>query len=282
MANRSTISHSRRSARFAQEHWLTSATFVQCTTMSNYGFGIDVGGSGVKGARVDLDTGEFVDERIKIATPKPATPEAVAEVTARIIAEAQWDGPVGITVPAIVRDQVARSAANIDPAWIGTNVAELSSAHLPGRELTVLNDADAAGLAESRYGDPRANSGPVVFLTLGTGIGSALLIDGTLYPNSELGHLYVDGKEAEHLASSAVKEREELSYKKWAKRVSTVLNHYEFIFSPSLFIVGGGISRKADKWIPLLTTETEVVPATLRNRAGIVGAALAIQEEIRP
>ncbi|MDP9851207.1 polyphosphate--glucose phosphotransferase [Corynebacterium lowii] len=247
--------------------------------MSSIGFGIDVGGSGVKGARVDLESGEFASERIKILTPQPATPEAVAEVVAQIVEQAQWEGPVGITVPGIVRDQVVESAANIDSSWIGTNAQELFSRHLDGREVTVLNDADAAGLAEITYGIPEASRGPVIFLTLGTGIGSAILIDGHLYPNSELGHLEVDGKEAERRASSAVKERKDLSYKQWAQRVDKVLHTYEELFSPSLFIVGGGISRKSEKWIPLLTCRTKVVPARLLNTAGIVGAAMISQQD---
>ncbi|WPF65231.1 MULTISPECIES: polyphosphate--glucose phosphotransferase [unclassified Corynebacterium] len=250
--------------------------------MSSIGFGIDVGGSGVKGARVNLDSGEFASERIKILTPQPATPEAVAKVAAKIVEQAEWTGPVGVTVPGIVRNQVVESAANIDSSWVGTNAQELFSRHLGGRAVTVLNDADAAGLAEVTYGIPEAATGPVIFLTLGTGIGSAILIDGHLYPNSELGHLEVDGKEAEHRASSAVKERKDLSYKQWAKRVDKVLHAYEALFSPSLFIVGGGISRKSEKWIPLLTCRTEVVPARLLNTAGIVGAAMAVERVSTP
>ncbi|MBC3185418.1 ROK family protein [Corynebacterium sp. zg-331] len=245
--------------------------------MSSIGFGIDVGGSGVKGARVDMRSGEFASERIKILTPQPATPEAVAEVTARIVERAGWSGPVGITVPGIVRNHVVESAANIDSSWVGTNARELFSRHLGGRAVTVLNDADAAGLAEVAYGIPEAATGPVIFLTLGTGIGSAILIDGHLYPNSELGHLEVGGKEAERRASSTVKERKNLSYAHWAKRVDKVLHAYEALFSPSLFIVGGGISRKSEKWVPLLTCRTPVLPARLLNTAGIVGAAMAAQ-----
>ncbi|WKD61368.1 Polyphosphate glucokinase [Corynebacterium ciconiae DSM 44920] len=250
--------------------------------MTRTGFGIDIGGSGVKGAKVDLDTGEFIGDRLKIATPQPATPEAVAEVVAEIVEHFEWTGPVGITVPAIVKNQVALSAANIDPSWINTDVSELFSKHLDNEQIVVLNDADAAGLAEVRYGDERARTGAAILLTIGTGIGSAMLIDGTLFPNTELGHMNVGKKEAEQLASSAAKEREELSYKKWAKRVSKVFNEYERLLNPSVFIVGGGISRKADKWVPLLTVDTPVIPAQLRNRAGIVGAALAAEDNITP
>lgn len=250
--------------------------------MTNTAFGIDIGGSGIKGARVDLDTGEFIGDRLKIATPSPATPDAVAETVAEILRQAEWDGDVGITLPSVVKDQVALSAANIDKSWIGTNVDELFHNHLGGREISVLNDADAAGLAEATFGDPRARQGAVIFLTFGTGIGSAFLINGELFPNTELGHLEVDGKEAEHRASSAVKEREELSYKKWAKRVSKVLLEYERLFSPQVFLVGGGISREYERWVPLLTNDVTVIPAQLRNRAGIVGAAMAVTQRVAP
>lgn len=244
--------------------------------------GIDIGGSGVKGAIVDMTTGEFVSDRVKIQTPQPATPDAVAETTAEIVRQLGWDGPVGICLPSVVTDQIARTAANIDDSWIGTNVHDLFARHLPGRELAVLNDADAAGLAEVAFGDEAARTGAVMFLTFGTGIGSAFLMDGALFPNTELGHMMVDDKEAEHQASSAVRDREELSYKKWAKRVDRVLAEYARLFNPSAFVVGGGISRKADKWVPLLTIDTPVIPATLRNRAGIVGAAMAVWKDITP
>lgn len=249
---------------------------------NDIGFGVDVGGSGIKGGRVDLTTGELVGERIKIATPQPATPDAVAETTAEIVRIAGWEGHVGITVPSVVRDQTALLAANIDPSWVNTDCRELFARHLPDHPAHVLNDADAAGLAEVRYGDPRAREGAVLLLTFGTGIGSALLHDGLLYPNSELGHLVIDGVEAEHYASAAVKEREDLGYKEWAGRVSEVLRTYESLFWPSLFVVGGGISRKHAKWVPLLDCRTPVVPAKLHNNAGIAGAALAAEEGLSP
>lgn len=245
-------------------------------------FGVDIGGSGIKGAMVDLNTGEFLGERHKIATPRPATPEAIAHTVATIVHSKDWDGPVGITLPAVVVQQKVLTAANIDPSWIGVNAHDLFSSYLPGRDITVLNDADAAGLAEIRYGDSKARSGSVLFLTLGTGIGSALLMDGTLYPNSELGHLLLGDVEAEWWASSAAKDREELSTKKWAKRLSSVLNEYERLFHPQLFVLGGGISRKFDKWGPLLTVSTPVIPAQLRNTAGIVGAAMAATSGFQP
>ncbi|MDO4609504.1 polyphosphate--glucose phosphotransferase [Corynebacterium sp.] len=248
----------------------------------NHAFGIDVGGSGIKGAVVDLDTGEFVTDRIKIATPKPATPDAVADTILELLDRAGWDGPLGITLPSVVRDQTAHLAANIDPSWVGVDCADLFARHLPGRDVFVLNDADAAGLAEARYGDERAREGSVVLLTFGTGIGSALLNDGALFPNTEFGHLIIDGVEAEHHASAAVKENEDLSFKAWAKRVSKVLRTYESLLWPTLFIVGGGISRKHEKWVPLLDNRVPVVEAKLRNRAGIVGAAMAADQGLRP
>ncbi|WP_295628376.1 polyphosphate--glucose phosphotransferase [uncultured Corynebacterium sp.] len=248
----------------------------------NIGFGVDVGGSGIKGGVIDLDTGELVGERIKILTPKPATPESVAATVAEIVEAADWSGPVGITLPSVVRDQVALSAANIDKSWIDTDCQELFGRHLSEQPVHVLNDADAAGLAEARYGDEHARTGPVILLTFGTGIGSALLHDGQLYPNSELGHLIVGDDEAEHIASAAVKEREDLSYKKWTKRVSKVLRTYEALFWPSLFVVGGGISRKHEKWLHMVDCRTPVVTAKLHNNAGIAGAALAAHQGLRP
>jgi len=251
-------------------------------TQKALGFGVDIGGSGVKGAVVDLRTGVFVGERVKIATPQPATPEAVAEVVGQIVDECAWEGPVGITLPSVVTQQVARSAANIDESWVGTNVHDLFTQALGRETISVLNDADAAGIAEVAFGSDTARSGAVIFLTFGTGIGSAFLVDGTLFPNTELGHMLVDGTEAEHFASSAAKDREELSYKKWAKHVDKVLHEYDRLFNPAAFIVGGGISRHADKWVPLLTVDTPVAPAALRNRAGIVGAAMAAQDHVAP
>ena len=251
-------------------------------TQKALGFGVDIGGSGVKGAVVDLHTGDFVGERVKIATPQPATPDAVADVVGQIVRACEWDGPVGITLPSVVTQQVARTAANIDKSWVGTNVHDLFTQALGRETISVLNDADAAGIAEVAFGSDTARGGAVIFLTFGTGIGSAFLVDGTLFPNTELGHMLIDGTEAEHFASSAAKDREELSYKKWAKRVDNVLREYDRLFNPAAFIVGGGISRHADKWVPLLTVDTPVAPAALRNRAGIVGAAMAAQDHVAP
>ncbi len=236
-------------------------------------FGVDIGGSGIKGAMVDLRTGDFVDSRIKIATPSPATPHAVAETVRTIVERAQWAGPVGITLPSVVRGGIVRTAANIDPSWIGVAAADHFRDAL-GLDCAVLNDADAAGIAEDRYGAASDVDGAVMLLTFGTGIGSAILNHGMLIPNTEFGHLEVDGKEAEHRAASSVRTRKNMSWKHWSAEVSRVLVAIERLVYPDVFIVGGGISRDSDKWVPRLTNETPVRVATLHNRAGIAGAAL--------
>lgn len=240
----------------------------------NHGFGVDIGGSGIKGGIVDLDTGELVGERFKVLTPHPATPGAVSGAVREVVAHFGWNSAFGLTVPAVVTHGVVRTAANIDPSWIGTDTADLfgSTVSLP---TTVINDADAAGLAEDRYGAGHDVSGVVLVLTLGTGIGSALIHNGELVPNTEFGHLEVDGKIAEHRAASSVKDSKGWSYEKWAVQVSRVLREYEKLLRPDLFILGGGISRKADKWIPMLEVRTPAVAAELQNTAGIVGAAMA-------
>lgn len=244
------------------------------------GFGIDVGGSGVKGGIVDLDTGALIGDRFKLATPQPATPEAVAETVAAVTREFGWEGPLGVTYPGVVQGGVVRTAANVDKAWIGTNVNEVFTRALDGQQVTVLNDADAAGLAEERFGAGKDNTGVIVLLTFGTGIGSAVIHNGILLPNTEFGHLEVGGKEAEHRAASSVKERKEWSYERWTTEVTKVLVAIENAIWPDLFIAGGGISRKADKWIPLLTNRTPVVAAALQNSAGIVGAAMAANQDV--
>ena len=246
------------------------------------GFGVDIGGSGIKGGGVDLTSGELLNDRIKYDTPQPSTPDAVAEVVAKIVDEAGWDGPVGITYPGVVREGKILTAANVDQSWIGTDAVELFKKALGGRDVAVLNDADAAAIAEDRFGAAKESRGTVLLLTFGTGIGSGLLRGGVLVPNTELGHLKIGKQEAEYLASSAAKDREDLSYPDWAERVSTVLEALEAILWPDVFVVGGGISRKADKWVPLLTCRTPVVPAVLRNTAGIVGAAHAIATGAQP
>jgi polyphosphate glucokinase len=244
------------------------------------GFGVDVGGSGIKGGIVDMDTGLLVGERIKVLTPQPATPSAVAKAIAEVVNGFGWTGPLGVTYPGVVTHGVVQTAANVDKSWIGTNASDVIGAELDGREVTILNDADAAGLAEERYGAGRDQSGLVVLLTFGTGIGSAVIHNGTLIPNTELGHLEVGGREAEQRAASSVKERNNWSYEKWAKQVTRVLVAIENAIWPDLFIAGGGISRKADKWLPLLENRTPMVAAALENTAGIVGAAMAATSDV--
>ena len=237
-------------------------------------FGVDIGGSGIKGAIVDLETGDLATERVKYLTPNPSTPELVAEVVARLVTEAEWISELGATFPAVIKNGVAKTAANVDKSWIGTNVDKVFS-DITHCDVTVLNDADAAGIAEARFGAAKGVDGVVIMLTFGTGIGSALLLDGRLVPNTELGHLELDGYDAETKASSAAKDNEGLSYKQWVKRVQRYVQHVENLFTPDLFVVGGGVSKHADKWVPLLEISTPVKPAQLLNNAGIVGAAMA-------
>ncbi len=246
------------------------------------GFGIDIGGSGIKGGIVDLATGELKGERYKIFTPKPSHPEAVTEAVKEVVEHFDWDGPVGVTVPCVVRGGVVQTAANIDKAWIGLDAYGALKKVLGDRPLSVLNDADAAGLAEAHHGAGKDADGVTILLTFGTGIGSAILCNGALVPNTELGHLMIDDKIAEHWAASRIKEDLGLSYPQWAEYVSMVLKEYERLFWPSRFVAGGGISRKSHKWIPLLTNETPVIPAKLLNTAGIVGAAMAAASGLRP
>ncbi len=240
-------------------------------------FGVDVGGSGIKGGIVDLDTGQLIGERFKLATPQPSTPEAVAKTVAEVVRNFGWTGSLGVTYPGVVTDGIVRTAANVDKGWIGASAKDIISAELDGQTVTVLNDADAAGLAEEKFGAGRDNSGVIVLLTFGTGIGSAVIHNGRLLPNTEFGHLEVGGKEAEHRAASSVKERKDWSYDRWTEEVTKVLVAIENAIWPDLFIAGGGISRKSEKWIPLLKNRTRVVPATLLNTAGIVGAAMAAE-----
>jgi len=249
-------------------------------TPPRQGFGIDVGGSGIKGGIVDLDTGQLIGDRVKLLTPKPATPSAVAKTIAAIVNEFGWSGPLGVTYPGVVTHGIVRTAANVDKSWIGTNVRDIISSELNGQEVAVLNDADAAGLAEARYGAGKDTSGVVVLLTFGTGIGSAVIHNGILLPNTEFGHLEVGGREAEHRAASSVRDRRSWSYEKWATQVTKVLVAIENAMCPELFIAGGGISRNADNWVPLLQNRTPVVPASLENTAGIVGAAMAATRDV--
>ena len=253
--------------------------------VSQCGIGIDIGGTGTKGGIVDLATGQLVGERFRIPTPQPATPEAVAGVVKQIVDELQSrpeapapDSHVGIDFPAIIKNGVALSAANVDKSWINTNVDALMTETL-GREVEALNDADGAGLAEAHYGAGKGKEGLVMVITLGTGIGSAMILNGQLVPNAELGHLEIDGFDAETKASAAAREREQLPWKKWAKkRLQRYFSHVEFLFSPSLFVIGGGVSKNSEKFLPYLELRTPVEIAALRNNAGIVGAALWAQQ----
>ena len=230
--------------------------------------GVDVGGSGIKGAPVDTGTGQLLAPRYRVDTPAPATPAAVARAVARIVRHFAWRGPIGCGVPAAVRDGVFLTAANIHRSWIGTDARALFS-HATGRRVVIINDADAAGYAEMTFGAGRGRAGLVILVTFGTGIGTALFINGHLAPNTELGHLELDGEEAEARASARLRRRERLSWKKWARRVDAYLQSLQRYFWPDLIIVGGGVSRKADKFFPHLSvTETvQVVPAELQNEA---------------
>lgn len=255
--------------------------------VADHVLGIDIGGTGVKGALVDLGSGDLVTERVRIPTPQPATPEAVAQVVERIAKQlmdaggagtgALGNSPIGIAIPAVAQRGVARSAANIDQSWVDVDVDALFTERL-GRPVHVVNDADAAGVAEAHYGVARDVPGLVILTTLGTGIGSAFLLDGKLMPNSELGHLEIDGYDAEKRAAQSAKKREGLSYEEWAVRLQRYYSHVEGLFWPDLFVVGGGISKSSEKFLPLLDLRTPIVPAQLRNQAGIVGAAWLARE----
>ncbi|HET6358601.1 polyphosphate--glucose phosphotransferase [Streptomyces sp.] len=239
-------------------------------------FGVDIGGSGIKGAPVDLERGNLAQERHKVLTPQPSTPDAVAGGVAEVVSHFGWSGPVGITFPGVVTSGVTRTAANVDKGWVDVDASKLLGDRLGGLPVTILNDADAAGIAEMTFGAGRGREGTVMLLTFGTGIGSAVFIDGRLVPNTELGHLELHGHDAEKHASTKVKDDEGLSWHHWAHRVQKYLEHVEMLFSPELFIIGGGVSRKAAKFVPLIKgIRAEIVPAELQNNAGIVGAAMA-------
>ena len=240
-----------------------------------HALGIDIGGSGIKGAPVDVDTGKFLAPRQKIPTPRPAKPDAVADVVKQLTTAFGWSGPVGITFPGVVTDGIIRTAANLDSTWIGVDARELFGT-ATGLEVQVINDADAAGQAEMQFGAGAGHQGTVVMLTFGTGIGSALFTHGVLVPNTEFGHLEIRGKDAEKRASERAREVKDLDWEHWAGRVDEYMSHLEALIWPELFIVGGGVSRKSDKFLPLLEKlRAPVVPATMHNDAGIVGAALA-------
>jgi polyphosphate glucokinase len=225
-----------------------------------------------------LERGDLAQERYKVLTPHPATPEAVADSVREVVEHFGWSGPIGATFPGVVTAGTTRTAANVDKAWIGLDAAGLLSERA-GSQVTLLNDADAAGTAEMAFGAGRGRHGTVITLTLGTGIGSALFVGGRLVPNTELGHLELHGHEAEKRASTHAKDTEQLTWEHWARRVQKYLTHLEMLFSPELFVIGGGVSRKADKFIPLIRgIRAEILPATLQNNAGIVGAAMAAAE----
>jgi polyphosphate glucokinase len=243
--------------------------------MAMHALGIDIGGSGIKAAPVDVATGKLLADRQKIDTPRPALPEAVSEVVKKLSTAFNWSGPVGVTFPGVVTDGVTRTAHNMDPAWIGLDAGALFG-HAVGNPVRMLNDADAAGMAEMTFGAGVGEKGTVLMLTFGTGIGSALFVRGILVPNTEFGHIEVHGEDAEKRASERAKDLQNLSWGKWAGHVNEYLRHIEAVLWPSLFIVGGGVSRQADKWVPRLTgIQARIVPAALQNDAGIVGAAMA-------
>ncbi|WP_031163764.1 polyphosphate--glucose phosphotransferase [Streptomyces durhamensis] len=244
-------------------------------------FGVDIGGSGIKGAPVDLDRGALAQERRKVLTPHPATPDGVAEGVKQVVDHFGWTGPVGLTFPGVVTGgATVRTAANVDRSWIDTDARALFSGKLGGLPVTVVNDADAAGVAEMQFGAGRGRRGTVILLTFGTGIGSAVFTDGVLVPNTELGHLELGGHDAERRASSKAKDDHDLSWQQWARRVQKYLAHVEMLFSPELFVIGGGVSRKSDKFLHFIEgVEAEIVPAQLQNDAGIVGAAMRAAQQ---
>jgi polyphosphate glucokinase len=243
--------------------------------------GIDIGGTGIKGGLVDLQTGELLSDRIKLPTPEGGKPDDIVETTKEILdklAAEDPDAPVGVCFPAIVSHGVTLSAANVSKEWIGLHAEDLFEKAL-ARDIHFVNDADAAGYAETRFGAAKDKNGLIIMTTLGTGIGSALIYDGVLIPNAELGHIEIDGHDAESRAAYSAKEREDLSWEKWTKRLQKYYTALEFLFTPDLFIVGGGVSKNYKDFLPLLDLKTEIVPAVHRNNAGILGAAaLAVQK----
>ena len=238
--------------------------------------GIDIGGSGVKGAPVDTVRGELLAERVRVPTPQPSDVSAVADAVAEVAATFDGYDRVGITFPGVVVDGVTRTAANVDKSWLDAPAAQMFTERL-GKPVTVINDADAAGVAEIGFGAGKDQRGLIMMLTFGTGIGSALFLDGRLVPNTEFGHLELKGRDAESHASDRAREQDDLSWEKWASRVQDYLQHVEMLLGPNLFIIGGGVSKKAEKFLPLITTRTPVVPAVLLNNAGIIGAAIVAQ-----
>ena len=241
--------------------------------------GIDIGGSSIKAGLVDLDHGADVLERLEVPTPQPATPTRIAEVVGEVSRLLPSDGPIGVTFPAVIHHGIVGSAANVDESWIGTDGDALFEA-ATGRPVFLMNDADAAGIAEMRFGAGLGRRGTVIMITFGTGIGSAIFIDGRLVPNTELGHIEIRGGDAEDRAAAVVKTRRRLGWVRWSRLADEYLHTIERLFSPDLFIIGGGISKDADKFLPRLTIRTEVVRAAMENDAGIVGAAVAAEERL--
>ena len=244
------------------------------STNSEPVLGVDIGGSGIKGALVDPQSGELIGERIRLVTPEGAKPDDVAEVVAELVRKLNYSGPIGCGFPAVVLNGIVMTAANVHETWIGKDINRLLSV-ATGQAVFTLNDADAAGMAEMRFGVGRQHShGVVILITIGTGIGSAIFVDGKLVPNTEFGHMEIRGKDAERRASDAARKRKDLSWKEWAERFSEFLNRLEILFWPDLFVLGGGISKETEKYLHFLKVRTKIVPAELENQAGIVGAAL--------
>jgi polyphosphate glucokinase len=241
--------------------------------LEGVGYGIDIGGTGMKSAPVDLATGELTADRFRIATPSPATPDALAGVVSELVEHHGWEGPVGVCFPAVIHHGIVRSAANIDDSWIGVDADALFTEAVAA-PVSMLNDADAAGIAEMNWGAGKDREGVVICITLGTGIGSGMFFDGMLVPNSELGHLELDGHDAEHRAAASARKRHDLSWTTWGKRVDHYLNHVVKLFSPELIILGGGVSKHPERWFDQIDVPCEVEIAQLANNAGIAGAAL--------
>ena len=242
--------------------------------MANTILGVDIGGSGIKGAPVDLTIGDFAAERVRLPTPQPADVESVVKAAGEVVRNFDDATHIGVTFPGVVVGGVVRTAANMHKSWIDAPAADLFAAEF-GRPVVVLNDADAAGIAEVTYGVGKGRAGTLLMLTFGTGIGSALFLDGRLVPNTELGHLELNGKDAEDRASDRARQDDDLSWSAWAKRVQEYLEHLELLLWPDLFVIGGGVSKKAENYLPHVQISTPIVPATLQNNAGIIGAAIA-------
>lgn len=245
-----------------------------------YALGIDIGGSGIKGSVVDLRSGDLVGERVRMDTPESSHPAAVAEVVGLLVRELKWSGAVGCTFPGIIYHGVIKTSANLDQSWVDVHGVRLFE-RVTNCPVRLINDADAAGLAEMQFGAGRGQMGVTIMLTFGTGIGSAIFLDGKLVPNTEFGHLPIRGKPAEHRAAARIRKEEDLSWAEWAERVNEYLEYMEFFFSPDLFIIGGGVSKRYDKFMHLLRTRARIVPAQLLNDAGILGAAMHVSDLVQ-